>query len=288
MFIYEQTQFNTGQRNSIDMQFNQQTNGLNGQTNFAANNENWGQPNNELMDVVKQMNNTVTAVSSRLSSIEAILGNLGNIESDLSAVKFDVSNIKINNLYFNKRLIDVEVFSQSNSDSFDTINKTNETHRQQLSDLKKKNNITNFNDISGVKEENQYLRNQLSEMQSCYSNLKEEILVLKTRSMQENLLFFGIPEPHQQTVDNGLSGAASLDEGAQSTSVQITEDIEQVLRKMLHRELPLESPNIVLYIKFDRVHRLGARKRNSSNPRPIVAKLERTKTVRLFAKLEWK
>ena len=152
--------------------------GLNGQTNFAANNENWGQPNNELMDVVKQMNNTVTAVSSRLSSIEANLGKLGNIEPDLSAVKFDVSNIKINNLDFNKRLIDVEVFSQSNSDYFDTINKTNETHRQQLSDLKK-DNITNFNDISGVKEENQYLRNQLSEMQSCYSNLKEEFLELK-------------------------------------------------------------------------------------------------------------
>ena len=72
-----------------------------------------------------------------------------------------------------------------------------------------------------------------------------------------------------------MSGAASLDQGAQSASAQITEDTEQVLREMLHRELPLESPNIVSYIKFDRVHRLGARKRNSSNPRPIVAKFER-------------
>ena len=61
---YDQTQFSTGQRNVIDMQTNQQSNGFNGQS--SATNANIGQSNNELVDMIKQVNNKVIAVSSRL------------------------------------------------------------------------------------------------------------------------------------------------------------------------------------------------------------------------------
>ena len=44
---------------------------------------------------------------------------------------------------------------------------------------------------------------------------------------------------------------------------------------MLQSELPLEQPELVQQIRFDRVHRIGSRKRNSNQPRPIVAKFER-------------
>ena len=43
----------------------------------------------------------------------------------------------------------------------------------------------------------------------------------------------------------------------------------------MSNELSLGSPDAVANIAFDRVHRLGARRRYSDKPRPIVAKFER-------------
>ena len=67
---------------------------------------------------------------------------------------------------------------------------------KQISDLK----TNNFLEISKLKDENKLLKSQLSDMQSNCHGLKEEFLELKTRSMQENLIFFGIPEVNEQTV----------------------------------------------------------------------------------------
>ena len=69
------------------------------------------------------MNNTVMSVSSRLSAMENTLGKLVKIECDLSKVRADITNIKLDNTEFNQRLIDVEIFCQNNSDSFDDFNK---------------------------------------------------------------------------------------------------------------------------------------------------------------------
>ena len=67
------------------------------------------------------------------------------------------------------------------------LTKKNEKFSTQLSDLK----TNNFLEISELKDENKLLKSQLSDMQSNYHGLKEEFLELKTRSMQENLIFLG-------------------------------------------------------------------------------------------------
>lgn len=90
-----------------------------------------------------------------------------------------VENIKSDNSNFNQRLMDVEIFCQTNGDSFDEFNKKT---------------YTNSENITNLKDENRYLSLQLSEVRHNYANLKEEFLELKTRNMQENLLFFGIAE----------------------------------------------------------------------------------------------
>ena len=89
--------------------------------------------------------------------------------------------------------------------------------------------------------------------------------------MQENLLFFGIPEPEQQrpnTVSNEENPIRRPE----------PENVEEQLRQFITSELRLEPPESVSNIKFDRVHRLGPirTERNAKvNPRPIIAKFER-------------
>lgn len=215
----------------------------NGQNNYGKDNT------GVLMDMITQMNNNF---SSRLSTIENSLSKLGKIENDVTRVRADVENIKSDNLSFNQRLMDVEIFCQTNSDSFDAFNKKADT---------------NSENISNLKDENRYLSLQLSEIRHNYANLKEEFLELKTRNMQENLLFFGIPEGNEQSLPSGASNI-------NNSGKQVPENTEDRLSQFMANELQLETPDVAANIKFDRVHRIGVRKRNG-NPRPIVAKFER-------------
>ena len=102
-----------------------------------------------------------------------------SIENNVTMVRADVSKIKSDNIDFNRRLIEVEVSCQSNSDSFDNIIKSTDNNQQKISKLQQENN---------------YLNSQLQEAKHNFSKLKEDFLELQSRSMQENLLFFGINE----------------------------------------------------------------------------------------------
>ena len=86
--------------------------------------------------------------------MENSLGKLVKIECDLSEVRADITNIKLDNTESNQRLIDVEIFCQNNSDSFDDINQKNEKFSKQISDLK----TNNFLEISKLKDENKLLK----------------------------------------------------------------------------------------------------------------------------------
>ena len=48
--------------------------------------------------------------------------------------------------------------------------------------------------IKTLNNENQNLKERISQINHNYDRLNDELLELKTRSMQENLLFFGIQE----------------------------------------------------------------------------------------------
>ena len=203
----------------------------------------------ELASMIMQMNNNF---SSRPSTIENSLSKLGTIENDVTMVRADISKIKTDNVEFNRRLIEVEVSCQSNSDSFDSIMKSSDKHQQELSKLQQENN---------------YLNSQLQEVKYNFSNLNENFLELQSRSMQENLLFFGIEE---EPLARLQSDEAS---GERDQPAENTENTETILRDFLVRVLKINRESEA-QIKFDRVHRLGKRKRQNQNPRPIVAKFE--------------
>ena len=115
-------------------------------------------------------------------------------------------------------------------------------------------------DVSVLKGEHSKLRcsidDNVSKFEERCSTLNSELQELKARSMQSNLVFYGIAEPPRGEVDN----------------------TESKLKDFLKHELDLEGPEKVNDIVFDRVHRLGRPKWDQhENPRPIVAKFERYK-----------
>ena len=217
-----------------------------GQNNGTSQNND----NSVLINMITQMNKEFSA---RLSSIENCLTKLGIIENEVAMARADVANIKADNSSFNNRLLDVEIYCQNQSDSFDDLHKKADSCSNQ---------------IKNIKDENGYLRHQLAEMKSNYASLNDDFLELKTRSMQENLLFFDIPEPEQPRSTNDVRGRKGHE----------PENVETSLRNHITDELSLDPSSSVDDIKFDRVHRLGPFRsdRNSrSNPRPIIAKFER-------------
>ena len=206
--------------------------------------------NSVLINMITQMNKEFSA---RLGSIENCLTKLGKIENEVAMARAEVANIKADNSNFNGRLLDVEIYCQNQSDSFDDLHKKADSCSSQ---------------VKSIKDENGYFRQQLAEMRSNYTTLHDDFLELKTRTMQENLLFFGIPEPEQPR---------SLNE-ARGRNQHEPENVEISLRNFIADELSLDPTSMVEDIKFDRVHRLGPFRsdRNSrSNPRPIIAKFER-------------
>ena len=173
---------------------------------------------------------------------------------EVTLVRSDVTKIKTDHQEFNARLIDVEIYCQNNSESFDDYAKTTDQKQEQ---------------ITSLKQENVHLNHQLAEVKSNYTQLKKDFLELQTRSMQENLLFFGIPGFDEQSRSDAPTGVNN------ATSKPEPENVEENLRRFMTNELNLESPEYVANLKFDRVHRLGSRRINRQNPRPIIAKFER-------------
>lgn len=84
--------------------------------------------------------------------------------------------------------------------------------------------------------------------------MKETILDIQTRSMRDNLIFSGIPEPKDP--------------------VKTPDNPELLIKDFMLTQLKLPKDTVNL-ITFHRVHRLG--KQQKDKPRPIIAKFEHYK-----------
>lgn len=92
---------------------------------------------------------------------------------------------------------------------------------------------------------------QLSSVVAENKNMKETILDLQARSMRDNLIFTGIPEPS-------------------------TDKPENAVKDFLIKQLKL-STDTVNNITSHRVNRLGQKHSNSTRPGPIIVKFEHFK-----------
>ena len=194
--------------------------------------------NGTLIELVQQMNmNFMT----RLTSIEHSVSKLSTIESEMQYLKSGMSRLQSDNAHITSRLTEVENSCQGISNMFDD----NRVATEKLN-----------SEISNLKRENYELKSEAANFDDKCRKFENEISELKARSMQQNLLFFGLAE-------------APLGD---------TENPETKLRDFLRNELTMDDPNYINTIVFDRVHRIGRPKRYiGANPRPIVARFERFK-----------
>ena len=251
----------------------QQNNSYNGQRCNGVQSEINGQ--NELASMIMNMNNDF---SKRLTMIENSLSKLGNIENEVSLVRADVSRLKTDNVDINRRILETEISCQTISGCYDDVKKRTDTNNEK---------------ISVLEQDNRYLSNQLAEANSNYNNLKEGYLELQSRTMQENLLFFGIPETEKQNMTNQTAPITQNENEVPNDrdehsfgdrEINQPENTEEALRNFIANDLPTQVSIMASGIRFDRVHRLGARKRGMRNPRPIVAKFERYSDRELIRK----
>ena len=220
---------------------NAQTNLQNTNPISAAAQSNIGQTEAGLYQMIQQIHQTNMTVLSRLSSIESNVSKLQVIEKDISMLRYDVVRLKDENNTMSNKIVDVETACKSMSSMFDKHVQYREKNER---------------DVKKLKLENEELKTQMRLSKENNNKLYDEVQELKARSMQENLLFFGVREER--------------DEQGEMT--------ETVLREFIKREITVASDVKVDDISFDRVHRLGRRRFNSdTKPRPIVAKFEKFK-----------
>ena len=103
-------------------------------------------------------------------------------------------------------------------------------------------------------------------------SLKEDIIDLKCRSMRDNLIFFGIPEPSGITVRGSDSTSSYTNNPSGSNG--IGENCEQKVFDFCENILKIVNPKSC--IDIDRAHRIGGRV--TDKVRPIVVKFKDTKS----------
>ena len=204
--------------------------------------------NGALIEMVQQMNiNFMT----RLTAIEQIKSKLSTIEIEMQFVRSGVYKLQTDNTQITTRLTEVEKSCQNISNMFDNNMIVSEKVNRETVHLK---------------HENENLKSEAAKFDKKCETFQNEISELKARSMQQNLVCFGIAEAPVGEPDKP----------------------ESKLRDFLKNELTFDDPNFIDTVVFDRVHTLGWPKRfRAAKPRLIVTRFERYKdreAIRLASK----
>ena len=125
-----------------------------------------------------------------------------------------------------------------------------EYSQQQIDTLTEENKSLHHS-VSTMSVQLSSVTTQLASVISENKTMKETILDLQSRSMRDNLIFTGIPEPPSDQPETAVTDFM----------------INQL-------KLPTQT---VKNITFHRVHRLGHKHTNSTRPRPIIVKFEHYK-----------
>ena len=172
-------------------------------------------------------------IESRLGSkIETTTSSVNEMRNEISGLHLKYDKIDKQVKNNREKIQDCEESVDAVSSLFDCAQNDNDTMRGEMKSLKR--------EMESLKRENDNLR----EKQSASD---EKILDLQCRSMRDNLIFFGIEES--------------------SNTKPPLDQAERDLEEFLDKEMNIEKK-----IEFHRVHRLGRRRRDQLNPRPIIAK----------------
>ena len=179
---------------------------------------------------------------------------VNEISEDIKSIKLgmnkidktlNVISVKVNSLEEKLSTIDTRVTEVENSCSF--VNEKYETQKTEIQNTKAT--------IKSIQDQCKQLEDKQEEMKVHTDNLSKidsKLLDLESRSMRENLMFFGFEEE------------AGIDDD--------TEDCFEKVKTFLKDDLEFEQ-EVVERIELDRAHRMG--KKRTGTIRPIVAKFHR-------------
>lgn len=167
----------------------------------------------ELLEEIKQ-------IKSKMASIE-------KIEKTVNCINAKVSDLETKIKHLDNRVSETEKSCQFQSSE-------NESNKKEIKSAK--------TDLKQLKDKCANLEKNTKTLNDNSAKVDSKLLDIETRSMRDNLMFYGIPEEGEN------------------------ENCEILVKKLFDNVLKIpQSENFL----FDRVHRVG---RKSGKPRPIVAK----------------
>lgn len=191
----------------------------------------------------------INEVLNRMKGIETKLTKLDSIEGTLKSVT--------------NRLSDLETRMSGLRDSLKAeIQELKRDNREQRRDFDQLEE--SVNELLAGEQKQLELENEVRDLRQANKMMDEKVIDLQCRSMRDNLVFTGIPEPEPATTDR-------MGEDKQDAPKTEAEDVEKTLQTFLKTEMGFEDD-----IACERVHRMG-RPRRDNQPRAIVAKFTRYK-----------
>ena len=185
-------------------------------------------------------------INAKISAVQNTVSKLDHIEKDMSKIQITVSDLQKERSETRKKMIDFDTFAQTASAGYDDLVATK---------------IENDSRFTHLESENIAVKTEVDELRLENEKLNEALLDLQTRTMQKNLLIFGVYEV----------------EGPNLTSEQLVRDFFR--DQLTFREgVPIDIGSLA----FERVRRIGRRTNFKDirsgelpRPRPIVVVFER-------------
>jgi prefoldin subunit 5 len=182
-------------------------------------------------------------MNNRMKIVEKGFNTMRALEKDVTYLKVSVSEIQDSSKNIKSKIDDVETFCVNLNDTADDL-------------MSSKRRVDS--EISSLKAKNQYLENEIHNLRQSNTQLKDLCLRIQSRSIENNLLFFGLDEALPANEDR--------------------ENPEEVVRTFLKNYIEdntvvnVECPVNVDNIKFEKVHRIGnpITARRNGRSRPMV------------------
>ena len=210
-------------------------------------------------------------IIKRLDSMDMKMSSLSSIEKSVQSI-----NSRLNDM--DQKINEIERSQAFLSEQYENVFSSTNNNTLSIDKMKK--------DIQKLSDENTTLK-------TSSESLLEEVIDLKCRSMQDNLLFYGISEAQSQQpqhvsatsdsvsatsdpVSASASASASASDSeatsASASAVKTQEDCEARVFAFCENVLKIENPRSC--ISIDRAHRIG--RYSVGKTRPIVAKFKDT------------
>lgn len=118
-------------------------------------------------------------INAKISAVQNTVSKLDHIEKDMSKIQITVSDLQKESAETRKKMIDFDTFAQTASAGYDDLIATQ---------------IENDSRFTHLESENIALKTEVDELRPENEKLNEALLDLQTRTMQKNLLIFGVYE----------------------------------------------------------------------------------------------